>query len=39
MRKQLQIATALAALLAMPALAQNTTPTAPPAEQQAAPAS
>jgi len=37
MRKELQIAAALAALLAAPALAQNTTPTAPNAGQQTAP--
>ena len=39
MRKELQIATALAALLAAPALAQHTTPAAPAAGQQAAPLS
>jgi sporulation protein YlmC with PRC-barrel domain len=39
MRKELQIATALAALLAAPALAQNTTPEAPsPSAQLPAPA-
>ena len=37
MRKELQIATALAALLAAPALAQNTTPAAPNAGQQTGP--
>jgi hypothetical protein len=37
MRKQLQIAAALAALLAAPALAQDTPPTAPTAGQQTAP--
>jgi sporulation protein YlmC with PRC-barrel domain len=38
MRKELQIAAALAALLTTPALAQNTPPTAPTAEPQTAPA-
>ena len=37
MRKELQIATALAALLAAPVLAQNTPPAAPSTGQQAAP--
>jgi hypothetical protein len=38
MRKQLWIATALAALLVTPALAQETAPTTPPVGQQPAPA-
>jgi sporulation protein YlmC with PRC-barrel domain len=38
MRKELQIASALAALLAAPALAQNTTPEASPSAQLPAPA-